>query len=120
MWFEFFSRSFSSTTLGLTTEICGRKQLGKKQAKKNRLVCKCISPNLKTKRKKRFLFLSHLVKSQEVMQRAHHFRLFFLKRLKEGIMNSITFEVAISKNKRARHVVENNRFVLAGLCNLYL
>ena len=29
-------------------------------------------------------------------------------------MNSITFEVAISKNKRARHEVENNRFVLAG------
>ena len=29
-------------------------------------------------------------------------------------MNSITVEVAISKNKRARHVAENNRFVLAG------
>ena len=29
-------------------------------------------------------------------------------------MNLISFEITISKNKRARLVVENNRFVLAG------
>ena len=69
------------------------------------------------KTQKRFLFLSHIVKSQEVMQKARHFRLFFLKSLKEDSTNSITLEVAISKNKRARHVVENNRFVLAGMYN---
>ena len=59
-----FSCSFSATTLGLKTEICGRKQLGK-QDKKKVLVCKCISPNLKTKRKKDscfYLILSNLKK----------------------------------------------------------
>ena len=66
------------------------------------------------KTQKRFLFLSHLVKSQEVMQKSSLFKALFLKILKEDIMYSITFEVTISKNKRARHVVENNRFVLAG------
>ena len=30
----------------------------------------------KTKHKKRFLFLSHIVKSQEVMRKTRHFRIF--------------------------------------------
>ena len=41
----------------------------------------------------------------------------FLKKTER--VNSITLKVAISKNKRARHVIENNRFVLAGQVNKY-
>ena len=75
MWFEFFSCSFSATTLRLKTEICGRKQLGKNKTRKRGLFAKAFHQISKQNAKKILVFI-YLVKSQELMQKARHFRLF--------------------------------------------
>ena len=117
MWFEFFSSSFSATTLGFKTEVCGRKQLGKNKTRNRGLFANAFHQISKQNAKKFLVFISSCQISRS-FAKSSSFQALFLKRLKEDIMNSITFEVAISKNKRARHVVENNRFVLAGF-NVY-
>ena len=106
LFFRYYSRTLDRDMWQKTT--------GKKQGKKKRLVCQCISPNLKTKCKKNILVFISFCQISRSAAKSSSFQALFLKRLKDDIMNSITFEVTISKNKRARHVVENNRFVLTG------
>ena len=65
MWFEFFSCSFSATTLGLKTEICGRKQLRKNKTRKRGLFANAFHQISKQNAKKDscfYLILSNLKK----------------------------------------------------------